>query len=351
VLPVWWLFSKWGSMTRNGYLAVNFSVFCAVVLMVALWQSPSAQAACVSPGGQSSYPLFKTNVGIQFCPDGDNWSTFLANGAGVPGGSTGHVQFNNAGVFAGDVGLFWDNTNKRLGIGTATPDTTFQVSNPAKNYAGTTPSPSDFVFISGADDGGANVAIGRYNAMPAIQGMGTGTSYALLLNPAAGNVGIGTVTPSAKLEVAGAVKAEQVETGYFKEFSGKISEPSPDYPTCATPYKDVTLGTLTSGSNGGMEVVVIGTHRGYNNTSYMEYRNFVVVYGDNVSSAQISSAGTGSNINLLNGGSTGPYSNVAIGGGYSVKLRITSSCGSARTYHYVVKYSGTTFTPSTTRDW
>ena len=37
-------------------------------------------------------------------------------------GSTGQIQFNNGGAFAADSNLFWDNTNKRLGVG-ATPDT------------------------------------------------------------------------------------------------------------------------------------------------------------------------------------------------------------------------------------
>jgi len=39
---------------------------------------------------------------------------------GTPAGSTGQIQFNNAGSFGADSGLFWDNTNKRLGVG-ATP--------------------------------------------------------------------------------------------------------------------------------------------------------------------------------------------------------------------------------------
>lgn len=41
-------------------------------------------------------------------------------------GNTGEIQFNNGGVFAADSNLFWDNTNKRLGIG-ATPSTSVRL--------------------------------------------------------------------------------------------------------------------------------------------------------------------------------------------------------------------------------
>jgi hypothetical protein len=55
-----------------------------------------------------------------------DWDT--CGGSGSPGGSSGHVQFNNgAGGFGGDANLFWDNTSKRLGIGTTTPSTQLSV--------------------------------------------------------------------------------------------------------------------------------------------------------------------------------------------------------------------------------
>jgi hypothetical protein len=43
-----------------------------------------------------------------------------------PSGLTGQIQFNNGGAFGADSNLFWDNTNKRLGIG-ATPASTVRL--------------------------------------------------------------------------------------------------------------------------------------------------------------------------------------------------------------------------------
>lgn len=45
------------------------------------------------------------------------WTAVNAN----PAGNTGQIQFNNAGAFAANTELHWDQTNKRLGVGTAVP--------------------------------------------------------------------------------------------------------------------------------------------------------------------------------------------------------------------------------------
>jgi hypothetical protein len=42
-------------------------------------------------------------------------------------GSNGEIQFNDSGSFGADSGLVWDNTNKRLGVGTNTPNAQLQV--------------------------------------------------------------------------------------------------------------------------------------------------------------------------------------------------------------------------------
>ena len=36
----------------------------------------------------------------------------------LPVGSDGYLQFNTGGAFASDAAIFWDNINKRLGLGT-----------------------------------------------------------------------------------------------------------------------------------------------------------------------------------------------------------------------------------------
>jgi hypothetical protein len=57
----------------------------------------------------------------------------ISAGGGTPAGSTGQVQFNNAGSFGADSVFFWDNTNKRLGIGTSSPSTLLQVNTARTN--------------------------------------------------------------------------------------------------------------------------------------------------------------------------------------------------------------------------
>ena len=46
------------------------------------------------------------------------WAT-VSGGSGSPGGSSGQIQFNNAGAFAGDAGLTYDSATETLTVGTA----------------------------------------------------------------------------------------------------------------------------------------------------------------------------------------------------------------------------------------
>lgn len=112
----------------------------------------------------------------------DSWSALTA------AGSAGHVQFNNAGAFGGVAALFWDNSNSRLGIGTAGPAYSLEVIGKAK---------SSTVLLVPASTG-------------APQGTGSATYWnqgGTDLYYMTGNVGIGTATPSMALDVVGALRS------------------------------------------------------------------------------------------------------------------------------------------------
>jgi hypothetical protein len=91
------------------------------------WGSQSVVSNATLEG--SGTPASSLKIAQQGATSGQvlkwNGSTWLPGtdltGTASPGGSSGHVQFNNGGAFGGDANLFWDNTNKRLGVGITTP--------------------------------------------------------------------------------------------------------------------------------------------------------------------------------------------------------------------------------------
>jgi trimeric autotransporter adhesin len=62
------------------------------------------------------------NVTGNFKVNGVNLAT-----GGTPSGSNGQVQFNNSGSFGSSSNLFWDSTNSKLGIGTSSPSANVQI--------------------------------------------------------------------------------------------------------------------------------------------------------------------------------------------------------------------------------
>jgi hypothetical protein len=78
--------------------------------------------ACNS--GLNDYAWPDTNGNILKCVS-SVWT--LVTQPATAAGSTGYVQFNNAGALAGSANLFWDNTNNRLGIGTTAPLAMLQI--------------------------------------------------------------------------------------------------------------------------------------------------------------------------------------------------------------------------------
>jgi hypothetical protein len=93
-----------------------------------------------------------------------NGNITLQTGAS-PAGSTGYIQFNaGSGALGGDANLFWDNINKRLGIGTTTPSEKLEVAGNIK-ISGTGNGikfPDGTIQTTAASDGSVTITWSNY---------------------------------------------------------------------------------------------------------------------------------------------------------------------------------------------
>jgi hypothetical protein len=199
----------------------------------------------------------------------------LAGTLAVANGGTGTATAFTAGsvVFAGASGvytqdnanLFWDNTNDRLGIGTATPTQRLHVrqdqdgttSALIQNRNGSGTPVSAVQFISGAFDLSDN----RYAMISSAGGSNTTLQFwtgegvtptEKMRVSANGNVGIGTATPEAVLDVNGSQVTRGDASG-FVYFAPKIGT-SPfgaNYDRFEIRVDPSTQVTLLGNVNGG----------------------------------------------------------------------------------------------------
>jgi len=132
-------------MTKKQYLYSNLFAWGLVLLLITNyvygWTIPSQNP----PGG---------NIALE-------------TGA-TPAGSTGYIQFNDNGNLGADSNLFWDNTNKYLGVGTANPGAKLEVngniitSDPTANNHVVTKSYLDSNFTKVDSVSATNLAVGWY---------------------------------------------------------------------------------------------------------------------------------------------------------------------------------------------
>jgi hypothetical protein len=116
-----------GTVTTAGTLTVNIPVASATntgKLTNTDWSTFNGKQAALVSG---------TNIKTI------NSNSILGAGdlvvSGVPAGTTGYIQYNNAGAFDAEANLFWDATNNRLGVNTTTPGTTLDLHSAADNVA------------------------------------------------------------------------------------------------------------------------------------------------------------------------------------------------------------------------
>ena len=174
-------------MTKKIYIYSNLFAWTLVLLIAANyvlgWTTPSEDP----PGG----------------------NIVLSQGA-LPSGSAGYVQFaSSSTAFGGDAGLFWDNTNKRLGIGTTTPGVLLNMwgANATLRIQASSANQQAGIQLYDTTTQAWNI----YKTADANNDLqfysNTGGGMVMTVKGSSGNVGIGTTGPGQKLDVVENIRA------------------------------------------------------------------------------------------------------------------------------------------------
>ena len=129
------------------------------------------------------------------------------------GGSTDNIQF-----IANEVEQVRI-TTAGLGVGTTSPAQKLHINGGVARFSNAS---SNWIEIDGSDSASNHAIISnRFNQLQFKTNTGAGTPHISLLPATAGNVGIGTTSPSKKLDVAGDIKSEGLHIG--TPYAGKLS--------------------------------------------------------------------------------------------------------------------------------
>lgn len=208
-------------------------------------QTASSGKACTSASNAGAIRYSGGN--LQFCNASNAWSTL---GTSTAPGSSGDIVFNNGSGFGADTGqLYWDATNNRLGVGTASPDATLHVN--AGSAASLTPKTGFFQI--GDDASGANVNT-AFDWQTIQTRTGGGAAANLFINPHGGNVGIGTASPQATLQVSGSFVVSTSAQAY----------------TSPSLYVD-TMGRVSIGQSVPTGILTLTSHTAALTTNYGLY--------------------------------------------------------------------------------
>ena len=122
----------------------------------------------------------------------------LTAGGALPSGAEGQLLYNNAGAWTAFDGMYWDDANSRLGIGTTSPDRNLQVVGGIRaNYIYTDTAAT-------ATNPSVRLASGYGFFSPGLNSVAVSASSTEVMRiDASGNVGIGTTSPAGRLDVLG----------------------------------------------------------------------------------------------------------------------------------------------------
>ncbi len=209
--------------------------------------------------GSSVYNNNSGNVGIGTSSPGAkldvNGMAFFRNNAGgfVTGGGTGvkiSTENNKGGIFGFDytnftpIDLILQGEGANVGIGNHFPESTLHI---------TKPNDATTLIIGGNSQAGQFTALrlqtsasqGGYSNIQSIKYSGYDFGD-LILNKDGGNIGIGTATPSAKLEVAGNVKIADGTQGSGKILTSDANGMATWQSPSGTVETDPKVGTLAN---------------------------------------------------------------------------------------------------------
>tara|TARA_Y100000310_G_scaffold43983_1_gene40916 strand:+ start:535 stop:2652 length:2118 start_codon:yes stop_codon:yes gene_type:complete len=217
------------------------------------WVEIDTEATAIVQDGAPASPVngdiwYESDTGrtLIYYADGSSnqWvEVGVASAAGVSG-IDGKVQFAEGNTFASDTLLHWDNTNNRLGVGTASPSTTLHIGGDLTVDGTTTTINSTTLTIDDKNielgsvdtpsdttaDGGGITLKGASDKTILWENDTDAWHFNQGINVTAGNVGIGDTTPNAKLDVYHNADNEWVAifdqdhaTGYGVKITGDMT--------------------------------------------------------------------------------------------------------------------------------
>lgn len=203
---------------------------------------------------------------LQICLVG-GWSAVGGDdGIAEAAGDAGQIQFNDGSdELAADADLYWDNANKRLGLGVHSPIAVLQLRNDPSiaeimlsgSGASNILSAGDALYINSAAGGPIHLGAD-----------GSGSEQLSVL--ANGNIGIGTVTPSSLLHLNSA------QTGSGSEVLRIVR---PDETSGGTGFGNSAAGAIRISTSGGSRWAIGSTTQGADNrVVYTTHNNFSHVF-------------------------------------------------------------------------
>ncbi len=257
----------------------------AYTLTLANLSGSSSAANQIVTGTGAALPVpSNTSVTLQYDATASLWRvTGSSNSAtSLPAGSNTQVQFNNSGAFGANSNFVWDNTNGRVGIGTASPTSMLEVNGTAK-------------FDNGLTEVGTITATGSsttyysFNALNSYQTYGysiqnnnTTTSYLQYLAGVTNGIGHTFTSGGNTLAVMGITTANGVGVGIgTTSFGAGLDVQAAQTAASGNAYGIREQQTLTAAANNdALNAVYINPTFADNSKTGVTHNGLIVVSGN-----------------------------------------------------------------------